>query len=125
MFFKNLSFYFKFYLVFAFFMTFFFILIVEIFYNSIEKEHKSNILEHYKKNTFIDGFNSIKRVYFLEGNSIYKIDDNYIEANFKNKNYYKLINFENLLKDCKLEVKCINEKLNFEKELLFKFVDNN
>ena len=125
MFFKNLSFYFKFYLIFACVVLFFFEISAGILYVPIENEHKENILKHYKKNTFIDGFNSIKRVYFLEGNSIYKIDNNYIEANFKNQNYYKLNNFENLLKDCKLEVKCINEKLNFERELLFKFVDNN
>ena len=121
MFFKNLSFYFKFYLIFACVVLFFFEISAGILYVSIENEHKENILKYYK----IDNFNSIKRVYFLDGNSIYKIDNNYIEANFKNQNYYKLNNFENLLKDCKLEVKCINEKLNFERELLFKFVDNN
>ena len=121
MFFKNLSFYFKFYLIFACVVLFFFEISAGILYVSIENEHKENILKHYK----IDDFNSIKRVYFLNDNSIYKIDNNYVEAAYINKTYYKLNNFENIIKNCYFEVKCINEKLNFERELLFKFVDNN
>lgn len=121
MFFKNLSFYFKFYLIFACVVLFFFEISAGILYISIENEHKENILKHYK----IDNFNSIKRVYFLNNNSIYKIDNNYIEAAYINNTYYKLNEFENIIKNCYSEVKCINENLISKREILFSIENNN